>query len=114
MAPTFAHNKKSLVFAYKQYLRIMEHWKSVLPPGTILDVNYEDVVRDREPIVRQVLEHLGLEWDEACMHHDKNENAISTPSLWQARQPIFTSSVARWKNYEPWLGPLAELLELDY
>jgi tetratricopeptide (TPR) repeat protein len=107
--PDFAHDLDALVFAYKEYERVMDHWRSVLPPNRFMEVSYEDVVSDREPVLREILAFLGLQWDDACMHHEQNENAISTPSLWQARQPVFTNSKERWRKYEPWLGPLANL-----
>ena len=51
-----------------------------------------------------------LEWHEACLQPERNVRTINTASLWQARQPVYRSSVERWRNYLPWLGPLAELL----
>lgn len=110
--PEFAHDRASLAAAYRQYLRIMEHWREIVPPDRLMDVDYERIVTDREPILRAVLAFLGLEWDAAVMHHEANEHAISTPSLWQARQPIFDRSVGRWRHYEPWLGPILELNNL--
>jgi tetratricopeptide (TPR) repeat protein len=109
--PDFAHDRQALVTAYKEYARVMNHWNQVLPKGHLLNVQYEDLVNGREPQIRRILDFLGLEWNEACMRHEQNDHAISTPSLWQARQPVFNRSVGRWRNYEPWLGPLRELVE---
>lgn len=112
IGPDYAHDLDALVFVYKQYLRIMDHWRRILPKDRLLEVDYEAIVADREPVLRTILAFLGLEWDEACMHHERNKHAISTPSIWQARQPVFSRSVERWRRYEPWIGPLAELHEL--
>jgi len=98
------------VFAYKEYLRLMEHWREVLPADRFLEVDYEDVVSDKDAMTRKIIAFCGLEWDSACLHHELNERTVDTPSKWQVRQPIFSSSVARWKKYVPWLGPLRELL----
>lgn len=108
----FASSRESIVFAYKEYLRIMNHWREVLPPDRLLDVQYEDLVAEPESHGRRMLEFCGLEWDEACLHPEANRRRIKTPSFWQARQPIYKSSTSRWKQYEPWLGAFEELREV--
>jgi len=107
----FAHVRENIVIAYKEYRRLMDHYRQVLPPGTMLDISYEELVADREAVTRQIISFLGLPWDDACLRHEDNRRAVGTPSLWQARQPIYTSSVNRWKHYEPWLGAFGELLD---
>jgi tetratricopeptide (TPR) repeat protein len=106
----FAYDRGNIVYAYEQYQRLMEHWRSTLPAERLLEVVYEDLVADRETVARRMLEFCGLEWDDACLHHERNERNVTTPSLWQVRQPIYSSSVERWKRYEPWLGAFAKLL----
>lgn len=109
--PDFAHDQDDLVFAYREYQRLVAHWREVLPPESFLEIDYEDLVADREAVTRRMLDFLGLPWDEAVLHHETNPHAISTPSLWQARQPVYRSSVERWRRFEPWLGGLRDLLE---
>lgn len=109
--PEYAHDRSDLVFVYKNYEKLMNHWRAILPSERFMEVGYEELVANPEPIVRQIIQFLGLEWDDACLHHEQNEHAISTPSVWQARQPVFKSSVERWRRFEPWVGPLAELLD---
>jgi tetratricopeptide (TPR) repeat protein len=111
--PNFAYKKENIVFHYREYLRLMEHWRKVLPAASLLEVNYEELISNREEVVRNILEFLELPWDESCLHHDKNAYAVATPSRWQARQPVYSTSVDRWRRYEPWLGPLLELQYLD-
>jgi len=106
----FAYDRSNIVFAYREYLRLMEHWRSVLPADRFIEVNYEDVVSDRETQARRMLDLIGLDWDDALLHHESNERNVITPSLWQVRQPIYTSSVERWRRYEPWLGEFSSLL----
>jgi tetratricopeptide (TPR) repeat protein len=107
----FAYDRSNIVFAYREYQRLMEHWRAVLPADRFIEVNYEDVVADRETQVRRMLDLIGLEWDDALMHHETNDRNVVTPSMWQVRQPIYTSSVERWRRYEPWLGEFEELRE---
>jgi hypothetical protein len=57
-----------------------------------------------------LIEFCGLDWDPSCLEHQNNRHIITTPSAWQARQPVYRSSVERWRRYEPWLGALADLV----
>jgi tetratricopeptide (TPR) repeat protein len=109
-AMDFAYDRGDLLSHYRQYLRLMAHWRSVLPSDCFLEVQYEELVAHPEPLTRTMIEFCGLDWDDACLHHERNEHPVRTASLWQARQPVYRTSVARWRNYEPWLGPLQELL----
>jgi hypothetical protein len=74
-----------------------------------LEVDYERVVADRESESRRIIDFLALEWDEHCLQPDKNERVVRTPSLWQVRQPMYSTSVGRWRDYEPWLGAFRDL-----
>jgi tetratricopeptide (TPR) repeat protein len=101
----FAHDLESLGRFYRDYERLMEHWRNTLP-SQILDVPYEALVSDREDWARKLLEFLGLPWDQRCLSFYETQRAVFTPSSWQVRQPIYTSSVGRWRHYEKHLGPL--------
>ncbi|MGH7154763.1 MAG: sulfotransferase, partial [Acetobacteraceae bacterium] len=107
----FTYEKGHLTFYYKCYQRLMVHWQTVLPPGTILDVDYEELVADRELVTRRMIAFLDLDWNEACLRPEDNLRIVRTASMWQARQPVYRSSTERWRRYEPWLGELAELLD---
>ncbi|MGI9232556.1 MAG: sulfotransferase [Woeseiaceae bacterium] len=90
---------------YRDYVDLMDHWHDVLP-GKILRVQYEDVVEDLETEVRRILEYCGLPFEEACLNFHKTERSVRTPSSEQVRQSIYTSGLAQWRNFEPWLDPL--------
>jgi len=112
ISPDFAHSRKNIVSAFKQYLGLMEHWRSVIPSTHLIEVDYESLVTEREAVTRRMIEFVGLNWDDACMHHESNLRSVKTPSRWQVRQPIYQSSISRWKRFEPWLGEFGELLTL--
>jgi tetratricopeptide (TPR) repeat protein len=96
---------------YRGYRDLMAHWHRVLPPDCILDVRYEDVVADLEGQARRILAHCGLDWDPRCLAFHQTERPVRTASATQVRQPIYNSSIGRWRLYEPFLGPLlAELV----
>jgi tetratricopeptide (TPR) repeat protein len=106
----FISDKGDLAFAYQQYSRITQHWRSVLPADCFLEVDYEKLVADREAVTRRLIDFCGLDWHDSCLRPERNERPVTTASLWQARQPVFTTSVARWQRYAPWLGELRSLL----
>jgi len=95
---------------YAGYARLMDHWRSVLPAGAFLDMNYEDIVADQATQSRRLIEYCGLEWNDVCLDFHKNKRAIRTASVTQVRQPIYQSSVERWRHYEKFLGPLLDAL----
>jgi tetratricopeptide (TPR) repeat protein len=105
----FAARKADLVFCYRQYQRMMQHWRRVLPPGVLLEVDYERLVADRDAETRRLVAFTGLDWNEACLHPEQNDRAIGTSSAWQARQPVYSTSMQRWQRYEAWLEDLLEL-----
>ena len=95
----FAHDPTTIVDYYREYIREMGHWAEVLPPDRLYSVDYEAIVTNREMEVRKLLEFCGLEWDEACLHHEDRGGAVVTPSNWQVRQPLYISSIGRWQHY---------------
>ena len=105
----FTYSTEDIARYYRTYLELMRHWDAVLP-GRILRVSYEDVVKDLESNVRQLLEHCGLEFERACVEFHKTERSIRTASSEQVRQPIYRDGLSQWRNYEPWLGPLKNAL----
>jgi hypothetical protein len=94
---------------YRDYQRLMEHWKRVLTVR-VLDVRYEDLVLDTRGQVERMLEFLELPWDDRCMRYYESERTVKTASIDQVRKPIYTSSIGRWKHYEQHLAPLIAAL----
>ena len=106
----YACDRGDLVFFYRQYERLMDHWRRVLPADRFTEVEYERLIADREAETRRLIAFCGLDWDDACLAPERNGRVVKTASLWQARQPVYETSVERWRRYEPWLGELRELL----
>jgi tetratricopeptide (TPR) repeat protein/LPS sulfotransferase NodH len=105
----FTYSIENIARYYRTYLDMMRHWDTVLP-GRVLRVCYEDVVEDLEGNVKRVLEFCGLEFESTCVEFYKTERSVPTASSEQVRQPIFRDGLSRWRNYEPWLGPLKDHL----
>ena len=111
--PDFAGDRESIAFYYEQYARLMAHWRSVLPAGSMFELDYEALIADREAVVRRLVDFCGVGWDEACLHHEQNARAVATPSMWQVRQPVYRASAGRWRHYADWLGAFERLRNLE-
>jgi len=105
VSPAFGHSEDNIRFAYTEHLRQMEHWRSALPSEAMIELDYESVVNDGEATIRQLVAFLGLDWEDGLLDPSKRRAPASTPSAWQARQPIYQSSLARWQRYAPYLQP---------
>jgi tetratricopeptide (TPR) repeat protein len=101
-----------LVAYFRSYQRLIDHWRRVLPADRFIEVDYEDLTGAPEPAIRRIIAACGLAWHEACLRPESNPRAVKTPSKWQTRQPIYRTSVERWRRYEPWLGPLRALVDV--
>lgn len=107
---SYSYNLSDMGRYYLGYLKLMEHWRRVLP-GRFLDVDYELLVADQEGVSRQMLEFCGLEWEAACLSFEKNDSPSLTASAAQVRQPIYDSSVGLWRRYEKELAPLIRIFQ---
>ncbi len=90
--------------------RLMQHWHEIFP-GQIMEVVYEDMVEEPELWARRMIEFMGLEWESAVLEFQDLERPVKTASVWQVRQPVYTTSKARWKRYAAHLGPLEDALK---
>ena len=101
---------EDIAYYWQGYRRLMDHWKAVTGLK-VIDVQYEDTVADLEKSARSLLSFLDLPWDERVLRYHENDRAVQTPSRWQVRQPVYTSSMARWRHYESKLAPLIRAAE---
>src|SRR5215469_2303286 len=109
----FAYDLAELGRYYRGYDVLMEHWRTVLPPETMLEVQYENLVNDLDSQARSIVAHCGLEWDERCLSFHETKRPIQTASLVQVRKPIYAASVGRSRLYGSRLKPLLDELEAD-
>ena len=84
---------------YDEHLRLMEHWKR-LYPDDIIDLDYDELVREPAPVLKKLLEFLGLEWEEGLLDFHRTRTPVKTASVWQVRKPLHGRSSGRWRNYE--------------
>ncbi|MDX8440470.1 tetratricopeptide repeat-containing sulfotransferase family protein [Mesorhizobium australafricanum] len=108
-AHSYSADLQTLGLYYREYDRLMRHWNKVLP-GRIFENRYETLIEDQEAQSRRLIDYLGLPWDDACLRFFDRDGSVNTYSRWQVRQPIYKSSVKRWKNYESEIQPLIEAL----
>jgi hypothetical protein len=105
----YAYDLSNIGFFYRQYKRLMAHWRSVLPLK-MHAIRYEELIADQVGETRALIDFLGLGWDQRCLDFFQNQRTVQTASSWQVRQPVYTTSVQRWRNYEKYLGPLKQSL----
>ena len=108
-AHSYAHDLTALGKFYGRYLRMMRHWYEVFP-DRILTVRYEETVADFESQVAKILNFLGVEMAESIHTFYETERIVKTPSASQVRQPIYSTSVQKWKLYERQIQPLLDEL----
>jgi tetratricopeptide (TPR) repeat protein len=106
----FAYDLAELGRYYRSYERLMAHWRNTLPEGTMLDVQYEELVGDFESQARRIVEYVGLDWDPAVLQFYKTERSVRTASVVAVRHPIYRTSIGRWEPYRNELSPLFEAL----
>ncbi len=106
---SFAIELDDLGFFFREYMRLMRHWRQCAP-GRMYECVYEELVADPEIQAKKLIDAVGLPWNDVCLKFYEQDRPVLTPSRWQVRQPMYSKSVGRWKRYETWLGPLiAEL-----
>jgi Tfp pilus assembly protein PilF len=106
----YSYDLVDLGHYYLAYLDLMRHWHELFP-GRILDLEYEALTHNLETEAMRMIDYCGLDWDAACLDFHKNVRAVRTASLAQVRKPIYTKSVAFWRNYEEQMEPLNRILK---
>jgi tetratricopeptide (TPR) repeat protein len=109
----FSYDQAELASFYADYLRLMDHWRAILPTDRFIEVNYEDVVADVETQARRLVAFCDLDWSPACLDFYLTQRTIRTASINQVRQPIYNHSVGRWHSFARYLGPLLAGLGID-
>jgi LPS sulfotransferase NodH len=108
---SFTYDQVELARYYRGYAALMEHWRSVLPEGVMIEVQYEDLIADVQGQTGAILAHCGLPWEDACLAFHQTERSVTTASSVQVREPVYRTSVGRWRIYANHLQPLIEALD---
>lgn len=104
-ASPYCYDMRALAHYYMQYARLVDHWHRIMP-GAMLDVSYSALVNEPEDTMRSVLEHCGLNVEENCVHPERNEAPVATPSSAQIREPVHKRGLGQWRRYAQQLEPL--------
>jgi tetratricopeptide (TPR) repeat protein len=103
---SFSYHQIELAEYYLAYRRLSRHWKATLPPDVLLEINYEDIVRDQSAASRRLIGFLGLPWDDEALRFHESPAPSATASAVQVRRPIYSSSVGKWRHHAERLSPL--------
>ncbi|WP_299469846.1 sulfotransferase [uncultured Gimesia sp.] len=108
----YSFNLTHLGLYYREYQRLMQHWKAVLPVAPY-ELHYSELVADQEAVSKKLIDFIGISWDDRCLNFHDNSRPVTTASNWQVRRPMNRAGLDRWKNYDQHLGALREVLELS-
>jgi tetratricopeptide (TPR) repeat protein len=109
-AQSFSYDLGELGRYYRGYAAVMDHWRNALPPGVMIEVQYEDLVADLEGQASAIVHHCGLPWEDSCLAFHQTKREVKTASSVQVRDPLYRTSVGRWRPYESFLQPLIQAL----
>lgn len=104
----FAFDLGELGRYYRQYSALMAHWERTLPPDTILNVRYEDLVQDLPHQAQRIIAYCDLPWNPDCLRFHESRRIVRTSSLAQVRTPLYRSALRRWRPDNETLRPLLE------
>jgi hypothetical protein len=103
---SFSYHQIELAEYYLAFRRLSQHWRATLPPGVLLEIHYEDIIRDQSVASRRLIDFVGLPWDDAVLRFHESPAPSATASAVQVRRPIYSSSVGKWRHHEERLAPL--------
>ena len=103
---SFSYHQIELAEYYLAYRRLSRHWRAALPPDVLLEMNYEDIVRDQSAASQRLLSFVGLPWDDEVLRFHESPAPSATASAVQVRRPIYSSSVGKWRHHAERLAPL--------
>jgi tetratricopeptide (TPR) repeat protein len=96
---------------HKLYENLMEFWTNTLS-NRIYKLDYEQLTVNQESETRQLIDYLGLDWDENCLSPQNNTRSVATASNVQVRKKVYRGSSEQWRKYQPFLnGALDSLLQ---
>jgi tetratricopeptide (TPR) repeat protein len=107
---SFTYDLGELGRYYRGYAALMDHWRRALPRGVMIEVQYEDLVADIEGQARAIIDHCSLPWEDTCLAFHRTQRLVKTASSVQVREPLYRTSIGRWRPYAAFLQPLIEAL----
>ncbi|WP_024513355.1 sulfotransferase [Bradyrhizobium sp. ARR65] len=106
----FSYDQIEVADYYLAFRRLARHWQATLPPDVMMEIDYEELVRDQPGASRRIIDFVGLGWDDEVLRFHTSPMPSATASAVQVRRPIYASSVGRWRHYADRLGPLRQRL----
>ena len=109
----FSYSLDEIGRYWRGWDRLVDHWRTVLPPDRLLEVDYESLVADPETVSRRIIAHAGLPWDDVVLEFHHKARPVRSASAVQVRQPLHRGSVGRWRRFERHLGPMFDAMGID-
>ena len=105
----YSYGLAHIASRYRGYRRLMAHWRALLG-DSLVEVDYDELVRAPEEVSRRLLGAVGLAGAGPSASAPEDAGVVTTASSWQVRAPITRASSGRWQRYARFLGPLHELV----
>ncbi len=107
---SFSYDQLELAEYYLAFRRLAQHWKATLPSHGLLEVCYEDIVRDQAAQSRRLIEFIDLPWEDGVLRFHESHAPSATASAVQIRRPVYSSSIGTWRRHAERLAPLRDRL----
>jgi len=99
----FSYDLSDTVQYFNLYQDLMNFWDN-LYPDQMYHLDYDQLTVEQEPKTRQLIKHLGLDWEDSCLSPHKNKRSVRTASQQQVREKIYSRSSEAWRKFEPYLN----------
>ena len=106
----YSYDLEDTVSHFKLYQDLMSFWEQQ-HAGQIYHLNYDRLTLEQETETRQLIEHLELEWEDACLSPQKNKRSVRTASQQQVREKVYTGSSDAWRKFELYLNGVFDEFE---
>jgi hypothetical protein len=107
----FTYSQEELGRYYARYRELMKYWENALPENSIYTIHYENLIANLETETKNLLNYVGVNFEEACLDFQNTQRKVNTASIAQVRKPLYTSSIARWENFSEGLQPLLDIVK---
>lgn len=98
---------------YARFDYLIAKWRKALPPSRFFEIQYEDLIKNQTRETRRLIAFCGLNWENACLNFHENASPVATASSVQVRNPIYATSMGRWRKYGDALSGLQDALRRE-
>ncbi len=99
----YSYDLLDVVHYYQMYQELMLFWDKHYP-GKIYHLDYEQLTTDQESETKELIQYLGVNWEDACLYPEENKRYVKTASNLQVRKKVYKGSSGQWRKFEKYLN----------